>query len=289
MTAVRSGQSGSRGALLHAILATRGGRVGFLGVLLLILVALFGPLFAGIDPLTMTHTDQFVAPSWSYLMGSDEFGRDILSRVVYGLRLSFAVGGGAVAVGCAVGVSTGMLAGYAGGRIERWIMRIWDAALAFPAIIIGIATAVVLGPGTSNAIVAVAIVNMPQFARVARAGTIAEKSREYVEAAHSIGASTPRIVRYAIWPNIAGIILVQATVAAPRAIILEATLGFLGLGQQAPMPSLGGMVSTSRQFMTHAWWYALFPGLTVSVLVLCFTLLASRMSDVIDPRRRWRA
>jgi len=278
----------SRWALIKAILRTRSGMAGFFGVLSLILIALVGPLLSGVDPLTMTHTDQFVAPSLTYPMGTDEFGRDIFSRVIYGLRLSLLVGAGAVGLGSLVGVLTGMIAGYAGGRLERWIMRVWDAALAFPAVIIGIATAVVLGPGIGNAIVAVALVNMPQFARVARAGTLAEKNREYCEAARSMGATTPRIIRYAIWPNIAGIILVQATIAAPRAIILEATLGFLGLGQQAPMPSLGGLVSTSRQFMNYAWWYAFFPGLTVSLLVLTFVLLASRLSDVIDPRRRWR-
>ncbi len=288
MTRTSEVETAPRGAMVRAILGTHAGKVGFFGVVGLIAIALIGPLLTAVDPLTMTHSDQFVAPSISYPMGTDEFGRDIFSRVIYGLRLSLLVGAGAVALGCLVGVITGMIAGYAGGRIERWIMRIWDAALAFPAVIIGIATAVVLGPGTGNAIVAVALVNMPQFARVARAGTLAEKSREYCEAARSMGASTPRIIRYAIWPNIAGIILVQATIAAPRAIILEATLGFLGLGQQAPMPSLGGLVSTSRQFMSYAWWYAFFPGLTVSLLVLTFVLLASRLSDVIDPRRRMR-
>lgn len=273
--------------MLRSLLASWNGRIGVGSAIILLLAAGVGPVLYRTDPLVMVHTAQFESPSLDHLMGTDELGRDILSRVLVGLRLSLLVGVGAVAIGSLVGVLTGLLAGFTGSRVERWTMRFWDAALAFPAVILGIATAVILGPGTTNAIVAVAIVNMPQFARLARATAIVEKQKDYVEAARAVGATSTRILRLGIWPNIAGVILVQATVAAPRAIILEATLGFLGLGQQAPMPSLGGMVSTSRQFLTYAPWYGLFPGLTISLVVLSLSLLGSRLADVLDPKRRW--
>lgn len=280
-------QQTRRPGAVRSIVATMNGRVGLMGIALLLFAALLGPTIFDTDPLEMTHTDQFVAPSWQYPMGTDELGRDIFSRVLSGLRASLLIGVGAVAAGCVVGVVTGTAAGWMGGRFERWMMRFWDAVLSFPAIILGIATAVVLGPGQENAMVAIAVVNMPQFARLARASTLVEKHKEYVEASRAIGASSPRIVVRGIWPNILALMLVQATVSVPRAIILEATLGFLGLGQQPPMPSLGGMVSESRQYLTFAPWYAIFPGLTISLLVLSFTLFGARLADVLDPRRRW--
>jgi peptide/nickel transport system permease protein len=276
-----------RAGVFGSIVATMNGRAGLAGVVVLLFAAIAGPWLLGTDPLEMVHTDQFKSPSLEHPMGTDELGRDVFSRVLSGLRVSLLVGVGSVAAGGMVGVISGTLAGYVGGRLERWTMRFWDAALAFPAIILGIATAVVLGPSRANALVAVAIVNMPQFARLSRASTLVEKHKEYVEASRSSGATSARIVLRGIWPNTAALTLVQATIAVPRAILLEATLGFLGLGQQAPFPSLGGMVSDSRQFLTYAPWYAFFPGLTIALLVLCFTLLGSRLADILDPRRRW--
>jgi ABC-type dipeptide/oligopeptide/nickel transport system permease subunit len=205
---------------------------------------------------------------------------------VVGVRVSLVIGVGAVLLGGLVGVLTGIVAGYAGGWVEAVVMRVWDALLAFPSIFVAIGTAALLGAGVRNIIVAVAIVNMPTFARLVRASTLAEKKKEYVDAVRTVGVGPVEIMLGEIWPNIAAPIFVAGATAAPAAILLAAALDFLGLGEQPPAPSLGQMVSASRQFLQNDAWYAVFPGLVLVVLVLVLSLLGTSLPDALNPARR---
>jgi len=288
--AIASGASSRRPAAgllaIAARLASRpAGAVGLFGTALFVLVAIVGPLLFGDQALTMGNT-ALAGPSAQHLMGTDEFGRDVLNRVVVGVRVSLVIGVGAVIIGGLVGVLTGVLAGYVGGWVEAVVMRVWDALLAFPSIFVAIGTAALLGAGVRNIIVAVAIVNMPTFARLVRASTLAEKKKEYVDAARTVGVGPVEIMLGEIWPNIAAPIFVAGATAAPAAILLAAALDFLGLGEQPPAPSLGQMVSASRQFLQNDPWYALFPGSVLVVLVLVLSLLGTSLPDALNPARR---
>ena len=287
--AVSSGAAGrppAAGLLRIAgrLIARPTGAIGLFGTAILVAIAVVGPIIFGDQSLKM-GSPSLAGPSPHHLMGTDEFGRDVLSRVVVGIRISLVIGAGAVVLGGVVGVLTGMTAGYAGGWLEAAIMRVWDALLAFPSIFVAIGTAALLGPGVRNIVVAVAIVNMPTFARLARASTLAEKKKEYVEAARTVGVGPMEILLGEIWPNIAAPIFVAGATSAPAAILLAAALDFLGLGEQPPAPSLGQMVSASRQFLQNDPWYALFPGLVLVILVLVLSLLGTSLPDALNPAR----
>jgi peptide/nickel transport system permease protein len=288
--AIASGASSRRPATrpltILARLASRpAGAIGLVGSALFVLLAVVGPLVFGDQALKM-GSPALLGPSAQHLMGTDEFGRDVLSRVVVGVRVSLVIGVGAVLLGGLVGVLTGIVAGYAGGWVEAVVMRVWDALLAFPSIFVAIGTAALLGAGVRNIIVAVAIVNMPTFARLVRASTLAEKKKEYVDAVRTVGVGPVEIMLGEIWPNIAAPIFVAGATAAPAAILLAAALDFLGLGEQPPAPSLGQMVSASRQFLQNDAWYAVFPGLVLVVLVLVLSLLGTSLPDALNPARR---
>ena len=273
-------------AFLKRLLRSGSGRLGLSLVLVLVLLSLLAPLVVPFSPLEMNRGDEFAPPSARYIFGTDQFGRDIFSRVLYGGRISLLVGFGSVGVAALIGVGSGLLAGYFLGLVDTAIMRLWDVLLAFPNIFLGIAVVAVLGPGALVSALALAVMNMPHFSRIARAAVIAEKQKEYVEAARAIGASDGRIVMKSILPNTMPPLLAQIATAIPRAILLEASLSFLGLGTQPPRPSWGNMLEDSREFLRRAPWYGLFPGLALFLLVLGLIFLANAIRDLLDPTRQ---
>lgn len=278
-------QSPTRRAL-RAFRRHRSGMIGLIITLLLALVALTAPLLAQHDPLTMIADARFQPPSNLYYFGTDEFGRDLFSRVLYGAQVAFRVGTVAIGFATVIGVALGLLAGYLGGWVDNLTMRFFDAILAFPAILLAIVVLAILGPGVFNAMIAVAIVNIPAFARLTRANVLVEKEKEYVEAARATGVRTLRILQRTILPNILATIIVQITVSFAGAILLESSLSFLGLGVPPPAPSWGAMLSIGRGYMAYAPWYALFPGVAIMLLVLGVYLLGDGLRDVLDPRRK---
>jgi peptide/nickel transport system permease protein len=262
------------------------GTVGLLIILALTAVALAAPLLAPTDPLAMNKPDQFSPPSSRYLFGSDEFGRDILSRVIYGARISMGAGAAAVLIATAIGVPLGLLAGYFGGRVDTLIMRLLDCLLAFPAILLAMAIVGVLGPSSVNAMIAVAIVSIPAFSRLTRGSTLSQREKEYVEAARALDAGNGYIMFRTILPNCFAPIIVQMTVAAGYAVLLEAGLSFLGLGIKPPEASWGSMLNTGRAYLHRAPWYGIFPGLAITMLVLSLNFVADVLQQALDPTRR---
>ncbi len=273
-------------AAWYAFLRHRSGMLGLFIVIVMLALSLAAPWFAPHDPLTMITADRFAPPSVQYPMGADEFGRDIFSRLLYGGRVAFMVGSISIVLATVIGVALGSIAGYVQGWFDAVSMRILDAVLAFPAILLAIVILAVLGPGILNAMLAVAIVNIPAFARLARANVLVEKHKEYVTAGRAVGASFSRILFRSILPNILATILVRITVAFAGAVLLESSLSFLGLGVPLPAPSWGSMLSIGRTYMTYAPWYSIAPGLAIMLLVLGVYLLGDGLRDVLDPRRQ---
>jgi peptide/nickel transport system permease protein len=260
--------------------------VGGAAVLFFILIAVFAPLIAPYDPLATSWSSVRKPPSWLHLFGTDEIGRDVLSRIVYGARASLLAGVVSVSIALAVGVPIGLIAGYMGGIVDGIFMRITDALLACPFLILAIALAAFLGPNLLNAMVAIGISATPYFIRLTRAQTMATKVEDYVEAAKAVGNPHWRIMLRHILPNITAVIMVQATLTIAAAIIAEASLSFLGLGQQPPDPSWGSMLNTAKNFLSQAPWMAWWPGLAIFVVVLSFNLLGDGLRDALDPRQR---
>jgi len=246
-----------------------------------VVASLASPLIAR-DPLIMDLANPFEKPSLTNLFGTDEFGRDLLSRVLYGTRVSVAIAAVVVVVASAIGVPMGLLAGYFGGLTDSVIMRIVDVILSFPAILLALVLVAILGPGATNGMIAVVIVSIPAFARLVRASTVQQLGMEYVLAARAVGASDFRIMLRAILPNCLAPVLVQAVINAGQAILIEAALSFLGLGINPPTPSLGQMLNTGRLYMYRASWYGLFPGLALTILVLSLNMLANTGQKLIS-------
>lgn len=270
----------------RALIRHRSGMTGLVIILFLATVAILAPLLAPYDPLEMHAADRFKSPSATYPFGTDEFGRDILSRVLLGTRLAFGVGFTSIAIATVLGVVTGLVAGYFSGKIDTVTMRFFDALLAFPAILLAIVILAVLGPGSLNAILAIAIVNVPAFARLTRANVLVEKNKDYVEAARAIGAGPNRIIFRNILPNAVSTILVQITVSMASAVLLESALSFLGLGTPLPAPSWGSMLSIGRGYLPLAPWYGIFPGIAITLMVMGFYLLGDGLRDALDPRQQ---
>lgn len=272
--------------IVHTFLHHRAGMVGLFIILGVAAVALFAPQLAPFDPLAIHAEDRFHPPGAPYYLGTDEFGRDILSRILFGARLAFTVGFVSVGISTVVGVTTGLIVGYQEGTLDSVVMRFFDALLAFPVILLAIVILAVLGPGSTNAILAIAIVSIPAFARLTRANVMVEKNKVYVEVSRSIGATSSRIVFRNILPNVMSTILVHITITMASAILLESALSFLGLGTPLPAPSWGSMLSIGRGFLAHAPWYGIYPGLAIMILVMGFYLLGDGLRDAMDPRRR---
>ncbi|ANW34449.1 diguanylate cyclase [Ketogulonicigenium vulgare] len=258
--------------------------VGAIVVLFFAALALLAPLLPIPNP---TATDWMLVrkpPSAAHWFGTDELGRDILSRMIWGARASLQAGVISVGIAVAFGVPLGLLAGYFGGWLDQIIARITDAMLAMPFLILAIALAAFLGPSLQNAMIAIGISAMPVFVRLARGQALSVKTEDYVEAARSIGISNLRIMGRYILPNIFPPILVQATLTIATAIIAEASLSFLGLGQQAPEPSWGAMLATAKNFLTQAPFMAVAPGIAIFLVVMGFNLLGDGLRDALDPR-----
>ncbi|HTI84032.1 MAG TPA: ABC transporter permease [Acetobacteraceae bacterium] len=259
---------------------------GLVVIVVFVAVAVFAPLLAPYDPIATSWTAIRKAPSLAHWMGTDENGRDVLSRVIFGARASLMAGVVSVLIAGAIGVPTGLLAGFAGGWVDSVLSRLTDAMLACPFLILAIALAAFLGPNLTNAMIAIGVSTAPRFMRVARAATLDASSNDYVEAARAIGNPGWRVAVRHILPNIVPPVLVQGTLAIAGAIIAEASLSFLGLGQQPPDPSWGSMLNSAQRFLEQAPWLAVFPGLAIFLVVLSFNLVGDGLRDALDPRGR---
>jgi peptide/nickel transport system permease protein len=259
---------------------------GAVVVLFFIAVAVFAPLVSPYDPVATNFLAVRKAPSLMHPFGTDEIGRDEVARMIYGARASLLAGVVSVAIAMTLGVPIGLLSGYVGRWVDGLLMRITDAMLACPFLILAIALAAFLGPSLTNAMIAIGITAMPYFIRLARAQTLSVNVEDFVEAAKALGNSHLRVILRHILPNILPPLLVQATLAIAQAIIFEASLSFLGLGQQPPAPSWGSMLNTAKNFLAQAPWMALWPGLAIFFVVLAFNLLGDGLRDALDPRRK---
>ncbi len=271
---------------LRRFARARGARIGLVIVVASVLAALLSPLLSPYDPARQDIDALLAAPSAAHLLGTDDLGRDVLSRVLFGARVSLAVGVLAVGISLAVGLPVGLVAGYVGGAVDNVAMRFMDGLLAFPALVLALGITAVLGPSLENAMIAIGIVGVPTFARLVRGGALAVRNLDYVEAARSVGASAPRIVRLHVLPNVVAPVVVQASLAVGLAILTEATLSFLGLGVQPPTPSWGSMVDVGKGYLGVAPWFALAPGASIFLTVLGFNFLGDALRDVLDPRLR---
>jgi len=253
---------------------------------LLCLTAVLAPVLAPHDPTEMFQDHRMEGSSADYLLGTDQFGRDLLSRIIYGARVSLVVGISAVLVSVAFGTLFGLIAGYFGRWVDGFIMRVMDVLFAFPEILLALAIVAALGPGTFNTIMAIGIVNIPIFTRTVRGAVLSIKNLEYVESARAIGASTKRILFLEIFPNVTAPLLVQSSLAISGAILTESALSFLGLGIQPPDPSWGGMISEARRYMELAPGMIIWPCIAMTVTILACNMFGDAVRDILDPRHR---
>jgi peptide/nickel transport system permease protein len=268
------------------LLRRGGAMLGLAVVVFFVFIAIFAPWLAPHDPLGTSWSAVRAAPSAAHWFGADELGRDVLSRIIWGTRASILAGVVSVSISLALGVPIGMAAGYLGRWVDALISRVTDAMLACPFLILAIALAAFLGPSLTNAMIAIGISATPIFIRLTRAQVLAAKSEDYVEAARALGNPHVRIALRHIFPNIVAPLIVQATLAIAAAVIAEASLSFLGLGQQPPAPSWGSMLNTARNYVDQAPWMAIWPGVSIFLLVLSFNLLGDGLRDALDPRHK---
>ena len=275
-----------RFATLWAVLANRLAVLGLLVLAVLVLAAAFGSQLAPYGINAIDVENRFSSPSLDHPFGTDELGRDVFSRVLVAARVSLQVGAIAVGISLVAGTLLGLIAGFYGGIVDDIIMRVMDMLFAFPAILLAIAILAVLGPGLTNAMIAIGIVYTPIFARICRASVLSVREEVFVRAARSIGASDFRLIRLHILPNVLAPIIVQTSLSLAFAILSEAALSFLGLGVQPPAPSWGRMLFDGRGFIEQAWWMGVFPGLAIFVTVLAFNIVGDAMRDALDPKQR---
>ncbi|MFQ5793527.1 MAG: ABC transporter permease [Candidatus Bipolaricaulia bacterium] len=268
---------------LFSLIRNKKGLLGVSILLAIVITALLAPVLARYDPTTMHPIDRFSAPTSRYLLGTDFFGRDILSRIIYGYRTSLYIAFLSVTLAVALGGSLGVLAGYF-GRLETLIMRTMDILFAFPVLLLAITIVVILGPGTISTLLAIGLVYTPIFSRTARGPTLAVKQESYIEAARALGASDRRIIARHILPNVAVPVFIQATISLATAIIFESSLSFLGLGTQPPQPSLGLMVSEGRNYLEISPWGTVFPGMAIALVVLGFNLFGDTLQELLNPQ-----
>jgi peptide/nickel transport system permease protein len=268
-------------ALRHDPLAM----VGAVVLVVLVVLGLFGPWIAPSGDNDVDIQQMLHAPTWAHPFGTDELGRDVLSRVIIAARVSLEVGLVSVGLALLAGVAIGVTAGYYGGWTDNVLMRCMDVLFAFPVLLLAVAIVAVLGPGLGTAMVAIGVVYAPIFARVTRASVLSVREQVYVRAAVATGASDLRIMRRHVLPNIAAPLIVQTSLSLAFAILSEAALSFLGLGVQPPAPSWGRMLYDGRGFVTDAWWLGVFPGAAIFLTVLAFNLVGDALRDVLDPRQ----
>ena len=268
----------------------RGAVIGLYVFMAVILVAIFAPLIAPHSPVDQFREYIKLPPFWQeggstqFLLGTDEVGRDILSRLIYGAQYSLLVGFVIVIISMCIGITIGLITGYFGGGVDTVFMRIMDVILAFPSLLLALVLVAILGPGLINAVLAITLVLLPHFSRLTRAAVMAEKEREYVTAAKLAGASRLRLMFKTILPNCLAPLVVQATMSFSNAILDVAALGFLGMGAQPPTPEWGTMLASAREFITSAWWIVTFPGLAILITVLAINLIGDGLRDALDPK-----
>ncbi|AQS48427.1 MULTISPECIES: ABC transporter permease subunit [Thioclava] len=267
----------------------RGAVLGLVVFVLIALAAIAAPLVAPFDPDTQFRDALLAGPlthdaNGTFLMGTDAVGRDILSRLLFGARFSLFIGVMVVLLALSVGVLLGLLAGWFGGWVDTVIMRVMDIILAFPSLLLALVFVAVLGPGLINAMIAIAIVYQPHFARLTRAAVLSEKNRDYVMAAQVAGAGHMRLMFRTVLPNCLAPLIVQGTLSFSNAILDVAALGFLGMGAQPPTPEWGTMLSEAREFILRAWWVVTFPGIAILVTVLAINLMGDGLRDALDPK-----
>ncbi|PWV88525.1 dipeptide transport system permease protein [Phyllobacterium myrsinacearum] len=268
----------------------KGAVIGLATLIFLVLVAILGPFIAPHAPYEQYREALLTPPAWqeggnsSFLLGTDAVGRDLLSRLIYGARFSLFIGLIVVAISMVTGVILGVLAGYFRGWVDALIMRIMDIILAFPPLLLALVLVAILGPGLFNAMIAIALVLQPHFARLTRAAVMSEKNREYVTAAKLAGAGHIRLMFKTILPNCLAPLIVQGTLSFSNAILEAAALGFLGMGAQPPTPEWGTMLAEAREFILRAWWVVTFPGLAILITVLAINLVGDGLRDALDPK-----
>lgn len=261
---------------------------GSIILLLFVVAAILAPVVAPRDPIAVGIQDKLAMPGTEYLLGTDHFGRDMLSRIIYGARVSLSVGLIVVGVAFIFGVPIGLIAGYVGGRTDNYLMRVMDGLLTFPPLLLAIAIVGTLGPSIQNVMLALGIVNLPRFARLTRGSVLATKEEAYIEAARAMGAPSTQIMLLHLLPNILAPIVVQTTVTFSSAIVSEATLSFLGLGVQPPTPSWGRDLSEARRFLDQHIWLIIVPTAAIMMSVLSVNFIGDGLRDALDPRVRSR-
>lgn len=268
----------------------KGAMIGMYFIIALVMVAILADLLAPHSPIVQYREALLVPPvfqdggSWRFILGTDDIGRDILSRLIHGARLSIIIGFIVVFLSLGFGVVLGLSAAFARGTVEILIMRLMDIMLALPSLLLAIVIVAILGPGLFNAMIAVSIVSLPHFTRLARASAMSELTREYVSSARIAGAGTLRLMFRTVLPNCMAPLIVQATLGFSNAILDAAALGFLGLGAQPPTPEWGTMLAGSLQYVQRAWWVVTFPGLAILLTVLAFNLMGDGLRDALDPK-----
>ena len=277
-------QQSARGKILRTFLSNRTSLIGACISAAILFVVILSPWISPYDPIRQNVYYRLTPPERSHLLGTDEYGRDVLSRVLTGARISFLVGMISVILGMVIGTGMGMLAGYAGGKVETAIMRILDILMSFPDEVFGVMVMIVLGSGMQNVIIVITVLMIPRFARLGHAPTLALKEMDYISAARSVGASDFRIIMRHILPNIFGEVLVMGTLWLGTAIRLEASLSFLGVGVPPPTPTLGSMVRAGVDFLAIAPWVSVFAGLAILISVFAFNLLGDGLRDISDPK-----
>jgi len=275
-----------RASLWRRLRRDRHATVGGLVFLALVVVALGAPIVDRTDLYLMHLQDALRPPSQHHWFGTDEFGRDLFTRVIQGARLSLGVGLVAVGIACGIGVVVGLASGYYGGLLDLSLMRLIDLMLAFPGILLALAIVAILGPGLTNAMIAVGITGIPSYARVIRSAVLQAKAFLYVEAARAVGVPAPVILLRHLLPNVAAPIIVLSTLNMAGAILTAASLSFLGLGAQPPQPEWGALLNAGRNWLQRAWWLTTFPGLAIMVTVLAINTLGDGLRDLLDPRLR---
>lgn len=281
----------TRGELEKAISQLRkngSAMVGGIVLTLIVLVAIFAPMLAPEDPIKQNYGQVLQEPSRSNLLGTDQFGRDVLSRIIIGSRQSLSVAAIAIAIAASFGTVLGLLSGFFGGWVDTTIQRVIDVVLAFPGILFAMAVVAILGPGLLNAMIAVGISLIPSYARMVRGSVLSQRESLFVEAARLCGAENTRILLRHILPNVLAPIMVLATISIAWAILIGASLSFLGLGAQLPDPEWGLDLSMAREYLREAWWMSMFPGLAIMVTVVSVNLIGEGLRDALDPRTRDR-
>lgn len=271
---------------------SRGGAFAWVGLALLtaiVLTAIFAPLIAPYDPLAQDIVNRLMPPSSEFWLGTDSYGRDVLSRIVYGARISLFVGLVSILIAMTLGTALGVLSGYVGGRFDAFVMALVDLMLSFPSLLLGMLVAAVLGASLENLIIAIAITEIAPFVRLARAPTLVLKEQEFVQAARSMGCTHGRIMRVHVLPNLISDILVMGSLWMATAIRTEASLSFIGLGVKPPTATWGGMIREGFENILEAWWLAVFPSVFVFLTVLALNLLGDGLRDATDPKLRQRA